>query len=509
MSERDVLAEQITNSKSATNWHLYLGFASTLAFLYSLFYTGQNYACDIFGYEIERIDLLVTLVFMTIGFFTLGRVTTNVRDSYLSKSVLWCHAILMVLGAAVALPARYGLAAIMLEGLLVGISFSVLICAWARVLTKLGNYQVLRTVLISTILAALICLVIASVAYFNTYAWALLSFLPLLSVWCLTGTPELFGVLSNYANPRHASLLPESYAGVIEGGSEDVSSSHNLTFKMLAGTFVFGLSAGFMETFGTNPGMTAVLAFPVTLVFLLLLCVAILQLFEPGTSSLDDRVGNLDTTYEAYRLCILVMMAGYLFIYVLSGFQIPGQSIVLAAYLALCAVFIGLFVVFSKVAGYDSGITFGRGFGYLYLGEIAGILLGNIVEISSIADNPPYVIASISGLATLYAYQFLFTESDFQSLTTIVKKQNNLQESCDWLVNRYALSARESEILPYALRGRTSERIATELYISKSTVDTHLKRIYSKCGVHGRQELIDLLERTSQEVPRKDASNDK
>ena len=27
--------------------------------------------------------------------------------------------------------------------------------------------------------------------------------------------------------------------------------------------------------------------------------------------------------------------------------------------------------------------------------------------------------------------------------------------------------------------------------------DTHLRRIYSKCGVHSRQELLDLAEKTA------------
>ena len=51
-----------------------------------------------------------------------------------------------------------------------------------------------------------------------------------------------------------------------------------------------------------------------------------------------------------------------------------------------------------------------------------------------------------------------------------------------------------------SLRGRTAERIAGEFFISKNTVDTHLRRIYAKCGVHTRQELIDLGERTEGEL---------
>ena len=62
------------------------------------------------------------------------------------------------------------------------------------------------------------------------------------------------------------------------------------------------------------------------------------------------------------------------------------------------------------------------------------------------------------------------------------------------------MEKREAEILPLALKGRTGERIAAEFFISKSTVDTHLRRIYVKTGMHGRQELIDLGERTARDL---------
>ena len=55
-------------------------------------------------------------------------------------------------------------------------------------------------------------------------------------------------------------------------------------------------------------------------------------------------------------------------------------------------------------------------------------------------------------------------------------------------------------MLPLALKGRTAERIAGELFVSKSTIDTHLRRIYTKCNVHTRQELIDLAEATALEM---------
>ena len=90
---------------------------------------------------------------------------------------------------------------------------------------------------------------------------------------------------------------------------------------------------------------------------------------------------------------------------------------------------------------------------------------------------------------------FLFTEQDFVSLTTIVDDVRRFDDICTAIAQKAGLSKREAELLPLALRGRTGERIAQELYISKSTVETHLRRIYQKTGVKNRQELIDLSER--------------
>ena len=38
--------------------------------------------------------------------------------------------------------------------------------------------------------------------------------------------------------------------------------------------------------------------------------------------------------------------------------------------------------------------------------------------------------------------------------------------------------------------------------ISKSTIETHIKHIYAKTGVHSKQELIDLIESYRIEVDR-------
>jgi DNA-binding CsgD family transcriptional regulator len=55
------------------------------------------------------------------------------------------------------------------------------------------------------------------------------------------------------------------------------------------------------------------------------------------------------------------------------------------------------------------------------------------------------------------------------------------------------LTRREHEVALLAAAGLTSRDIATRLYLSTRTVDTHLARVYRKLGVEGRAELSGAL----------------
>ncbi|MDO4443870.1 MAG: helix-turn-helix transcriptional regulator [Slackia sp.] len=140
-------------------------------------------------------------------------------------------------------------------------------------------------------------------------------------------------------------------------------------------------------------------------------------------------------------------------------------------------------------------MAFCRGFSALYAGEIVGLVLGNIVDGTVSASVASRGIPAFAGLAVLVAYLFLFTEDDFRKLSVIVDVTSAADAMREAIIANAKLSRRESQVLELALKGRTNERIAQELVVAKSTVDTHLRRIYTKAGVHSRQELIDYGER--------------
>ena len=59
---------------------------------------------------------------------------------------------------------------------------------------------------------------------------------------------------------------------------------------------------------------------------------------------------------------------------------------------------------------------------------------------------------------------------------------------------QFGLTPREREILDMLVRGRSKAHIAAAFLISENTVRGHVKHIYAKLDVHGKQELLDKVE---------------
>ena len=62
------------------------------------------------------------------------------------------------------------------------------------------------------------------------------------------------------------------------------------------------------------------------------------------------------------------------------------------------------------------------------------------------------------------------------------------------LRDRYQLTRREIEIVQWVSKGFTNDQIGERLFISRFTVETHLKNIFDKAGVRHRTELANLLQ---------------
>lgn len=71
----------------------------------------------------------------------------------------------------------------------------------------------------------------------------------------------------------------------------------------------------------------------------------------------------------------------------------------------------------------------------------------------------------------------------------------SVEEACRRIAARAGLTARQAEVLEALAGGRDVRHIAAAMSLSVNTVQSYRKSLYAALGVHGRQELLDLVDR--------------
>lgn len=486
-----------------------IGFGCNQAFLFTMLYLDGSVAGPEHGFLADRADLLCLLAVMAATFAlmlhrrcrsALLRAGDGLANLFAAPLVL---ALLALVALRALLPEAPWVGFALMEGLLVGVPLALLLCLWGRALGAVPIDRSVPEVFIGSALGAAVCFLV--VALPGAEAALLLYALPLGSAWGLRALAVTAdGGAADGGAGGEGAAAAASAPSASDAPDDDASK---LSGRILAGTVVFGLATGAIEAMTARAQAASHTSLSVTFILFVLYCVAALQLYGGRPLSLGTRAvlptgSNQETgpLGGAYRLAVLLMVGGFIAVPLLKRVGVAGVAVVLAGYLGVFSVLVSLFLIMGRIAGRDATASIARGFAALFAGEILGVLAGaGALAAFGGAGSAP-VLVTLAGVAALYAYLFLFTDRDLAALSVVVSKSDRFGEACARIAASAKLSKREAEILPLALRGRTAERIAGEFFISKNTVDTHLRRIYAKCGVHTRQELIDLGERTEGEL---------
>lgn len=81
------------------------------------------------------------------------------------------------------------------------------------------------------------------------------------------------------------------------------------------------------------------------------------------------------------------------------------------------------------------------------------------------------------------------------STAQIPRDFNPRQVAVEELARIYLLTPREKEVLEFMARGRDVQFISESLVLSINTVRTHVQNIFSKLGVHSKQEILSEVEK--------------
>lgn len=287
----------------------------------------------------------------------------------------------------------------------------------------------------------------------------------------------------------------------------------SVSIRFAAFIAIYCLAPGFMRSytsalpFATTVGVGEAM-FSGVAVVLMTLAVASIVLF--GETKID----------LAYKFVVPLMAAGLLLLPFLS----PGQE-TLAAVVIMSGYILLEIYVWANLADSAANVSaptalvFGLGKSCMNAGLLAGTFLGlNFGSSSSML---------LVGVLVFIVYLFIVLENALSpgiGVTLSLGQQDKLKqddrtpnsrkvtieeaaklnlsemfnavlsERCSAVAAHYGLSNRETEVLEQLARGRSLQAIADDLHVAYSTIKTHTDHIYAKTNVHSRQDLISLLE---------------
>lgn len=134
-----------------------------------------------------------------------------------------------------------------------------------------------------------------------------------------------------------------------------------------------------------------------------------------------------------------------------------------------------------------------------------GIALGNCLGLfyERHADIAQFAVTPTT-LAFICILAFVLVpvgklEPRFIALTTAPVAPSEIDTICSQIIAEFRLSKREGQILKLIARGNTVNSIASKLFISPHTVNTHIRHIYDKVGIHKRGELLEYINMKKEE----------
>lgn len=143
--------------------------------------------------------------------------------------------------------------------------------------------------------------------------------------------------------------------------------------------------------------------------------------------------------------------------------------------------------------------VFGIGLSANVFGVLCGGILGMLMTSKNLPEAEITVLALTVVCVTLvilpllnrrlilllksHAYLTAYDRMDERQRETIIRQTKMLDP----------LTEREQEVLQYILAGKSNKEIAAALFVTESTVKTHVHNIYSKYDISSRAELISTL----------------
>lgn len=361
-------------------------------------------------------------------------------------------------------------------GIVAGFGGAVLFLLWAEVYSRLPSGRVF--------LFGALSLVLAGVTSFLAHELA-----APLPVLCTLAAP-IASYLLWWASERYTRQYGTSCAP----GSRREPERHDMRYSfpwkpMLIMAFA-GFAAGFCNfaLFGQNAdirmGATFIVGTAISL------CLVVPQ----------SRVSPASLA----KVALAIVTVGLVLVAFLdTRFIFIACLLIMLAYIGICVFTLSLLANLAHRYAIPSLWLFGmaRASSELMMG--VGSYTGHIPFVATIPSSRFMLAAlcivglvALGVLAALWMSERTFSGTwaiqaiDIHDGSQIQDQQTLLALRCEQAARRFALTAREAEVLEMLLQNKSYQEICHEMMLSMSTIKTHVRHVYGKLGVHTRAEAM-------------------
>jgi DNA-binding CsgD family transcriptional regulator len=201
------------------------------------------------------------------------------------------------------------------------------------------------------------------------------------------------------------------------------------------------------------------------------------------------------TPGKAYRYSVFVIALG------VAMALFFNNHVTFAYFIFLCGYHLFQIVVWTQAAHLASSrhispfFTFGFGWGFLYLGLLAGKFIIVIIDaVFPITDNLLYIpVVGFLVIVIFVAYQFGLNRVDLFGEAE-KPRQHRYYHRCRSVIEHFSLTERQGEVLFLLAQGKSAKMMQTKLSLAAGTINTHISHIYRRLNISSRDELIEMID---------------
>lgn len=338
---------------------------------------------------------------------------------------------------------------------------------WFSLMCKLRDNGLVLFVSLGFSTSLVLCLILCMMFYLLAFAWVVIFYAA--SLICALSVVVLY---------------PKSLVCLISNKESDKRSKIHISSSIMLTSTFFNLGFVIVQAYAVD-ALSQCLG---------VACIAAILIFID--SLLSGYLTERRITPMARPLEVLAYMLFFAFDGSFKVLSLCLLSVLLTIYMVLGLTAMAAHVNLSKMSPIR---TFSRWRSMHYLGLLLGagaaycVMVWDATQAGMLIVCITFVICALS----LVSYKPRYPEMGFDTETDEPTQENargTWNQRCKSIARRYKLSDRQQEILMLIANGRNAKYIEQELTISLSTVQTHIRNIYRKLGIHSRQELIDMIE---------------